>query len=64
MIAVTVNRPTENAAIGRCPANPKPRRSIADIGALLSIAIRNGDRHGQRIFTQMLRRLIGTEVAW
>lgn len=64
MIATTVARPTENEAIGRCKADPKPRRSIADIGVLLRVAIRNGDRRGQQLFTQMLRRLIGVEVAW
>jgi len=63
-MAATVARPTENAAIGSCSSNPRPRRSIADIGTLLAIAIRNGDRRGQQLFTQMLRRLIGIEVAW
>jgi hypothetical protein len=63
-VNTTAPRPTENAAIGRCKTNPKPRRSIADIGTLLAIAIRNGDRRGQQLFTAMLRRLIGVEVAW
>lgn len=64
MIAVTVNRPTENEAISRCPANPKPRRSVLDLILLRNVAIRNHDMHGVRIFEQMIRRLARVEVAW
>lgn len=64
MSASTVNRPTENEAIGRCPANPKPRRSVLDLVLLRNVALRNRDQHGARIFEQMIRRLAGVEVAW
>lgn len=60
----TAPRPTEDAAIGRCMAGPKPSRNIVDIAYLRSIAIRNKDRYGVQLFTAMLRRLAGVEVAW
>jgi len=63
-VNTTAPRPTENAAIGRLPKDPKPRRGVLDLVLLRSVAARNGDRHGARLFDLMLRRLIGAEVAW
>jgi hypothetical protein len=61
---VTAPRPTENAAIGQCPRDPKPRRNLLDLALLRMMALRNGDQHGARLFAAMIRRLAGTEVAW
>jgi hypothetical protein len=64
MAASTVSRPTENAAIGACPRDPRPRRHLLDLALLRMMALRNGDQHGARLFTAMIRRLAGVEVAW
>lgn len=61
---VTAPRPTENAAIGACPRDPKPRRHLLDLALLRMIALRNGDQRGVQLFTAMIRRLAGIEVAW
>lgn len=60
----TAPRPTENAAIGRCPRNPLPNRNINELRRLWRAAVARRDRHGARLFDLMLRRLVGAEVAW
>lgn len=58
MSASTVHRPTENAAIGRCPQPPR-----LNLGQLLldrAVARENLDRYGDHLLAGRIARALGT----
>jgi hypothetical protein len=62
MIAVTVARPTENAAIGLAPRRPTAGSNPYWLLDLMRTALRRGDQHGARLFSLRYMRALAHDL--
>jgi hypothetical protein len=61
MIAVTVARPTENAAIGLAPRRPTTSSQPSLLLRLSNWALSRGDREGARLFSLRYLRALNSD---